>query len=117
MSFKKNLDRIRIKSGKNLDKVAKNTLSKFYTDFIRNFSKTPDKIRIKFSIFRCSRGTCRELVCGLKLYEDSDEDLFAQLVASIKTVQESGALVKLSYGGIRYGNIHVPTRVSFFLSF
>ena len=68
----------------------------------------------QFSIFRCSRGTCRELVCGLKLYEDSDEDLFAQLVASIKTVQESGALVKLSYGGIRYGNIHVPTRVSFF---
>ena len=92
-----------------MDKVAKNTLSNFYPDF----SKIPDKIRIKFTIFRCSRGTCRELVCGLKLYEDSDEDLFAQLVASIKTVQESGALVKLSYGGIRYGNIHVPTRVSF----
>ena len=102
MSLKKNLDRIRIKSGKNLDKVAKNTLSKFY---------------LFYAIFRCSRGTCRELVCGLKLYEDSDEDLFAQLVASIKTVQESGALVKLSYGGIRYGNIHVPTRVSFFPSF
>ena len=64
--------------------------------------------------FRCERphGLCREIVCGLKLYEDVDEVLFTNLVEAIKRVQESGSLVKLSFGGwAEYGNLRVPTKV------
>ena len=56
-------------------------------------------------------------MCGLKLFENGDEDLLASLVASINQVQASGALVKLSYGGIRYGNINVPTKVTAMCNF
>ena len=62
--------------------------------------------------FRCERPReCRELVCGLKLYEKRDEDLFADLISSIKEVQDAGGRVKLSVGGFKYGNIKVPTKV------
>ena len=55
---------------------------------------------------------CREIVCGLKLYEDVDEVLFINLVEAIKRVQENGSLVKLSFGGwAEYGNLQVPTKV------
>ena len=63
-------------------------------------------------ILRCERPSyCRELVCGLKLYEKQDEDLFADLISSIKEVQDAGGRVKLSVGGFKYGNIKVPTKV------
>ena len=63
-------------------------------------------------ILRCERPHyCRELVCGLKLYEKQDEDLFADLISSIKEVQDAGGRVKLSVGGFKYGNIKVPTKV------
>jgi hypothetical protein len=51
-------------------------------------------------------------VCGLKLYEDVDEDVFAGLISSIKRAQQDyGSLVKLSFGGSAYGNLKVHTKV------
>lgn len=50
-------------------------------------------------------------MCGLKLYESVDENLFAGLISAIKEVQDEGKLVKLSFGGAKYGNLKVFTKV------
>ena len=64
--------------------------------------------------YRCEQRisyNCEEFICGLKLYKTTDEDIFAELLDSIREVQQSGAKVKLAYGGVRYGNLKVPTKV------
>lgn len=50
-------------------------------------------------------------MCGLKLYEDVDENLFAGLISAIREVQDEGRLVKLSFGGAKLGNLKVFTKV------
>lgn len=51
-------------------------------------------------------------MCGLKLYESVDENLFAGLISAIKEVQDEGKLVKLSFGGAKFGNLKVFTKTT-----
>ena len=92
---------------------------RFSTEF--KFNSSPSSTEFFFQELiplshnlRCGRphGGCREIVCGLKLYEDVDEVIFTNLTSAIKRVQESGSLVKLSFGGWQeYGNLKLSRKV------
>ncbi len=55
---------------------------------------------------------CREIICGLGLIEGLDEAAFASLKNSVKQAIAKGISVKISYGGIRFGNLQVHKKVS-----